>query len=69
MSRAWGSNITILLDGSGNRDLEVASAGTALWIGYGVLQSDPVIMAANGVSFALVATLLFFKIHGAASST
>jgi MtN3 and saliva related transmembrane protein len=42
------------------------SAGTALWIWYGVMQGDPVIMTANGVSFALVATLLFFKMRGAA---
>ena len=42
------------------------SAGTALWIGYGAIQSDPVIMVANGISFALVATLLFFKLRSAA---
>ena len=42
------------------------SAGTALWIGYGVLQGDPAIMAANGVSLALVSMLLFFKMRGAA---
>jgi MtN3 and saliva related transmembrane protein len=42
------------------------SAGTALWIGDGAIQSDPVIMVANGISFALVATLLFFKLRSAA---
>jgi hypothetical protein len=29
------------------------------------MQSDPVIMAANGVSFALAMTLLFFQMPGA----
>ena len=44
------------------------SAGTALWIAYGLMQGDPVIIGANGVSFALVATLLSFKVRSAANN-
>jgi MtN3 and saliva related transmembrane protein len=39
------------------------SAGTALWIWYGVMQGDLVIMGANGISFTLVAILSFFKMR------
>jgi MtN3 and saliva related transmembrane protein len=35
--------------------------GFALWLGYGVLRGDWIIMAANAVSLCLVAILLWFK--------
>jgi hypothetical protein len=38
------------------------------WIAYGLMQGDPVIIGANGVSFALVATLLSFKVRSAANN-
>ena len=38
---------------------------TRLWIGYGILKSDYVIIVANTVGFALVATLIGFKIRDA----
>ena len=37
-------------------------AGLALWVLYGIMKSDIVIVLANLVSLALVASLLWFKI-------
>jgi MtN3 and saliva related transmembrane protein len=45
--------------------LAVLATGLALWIGYGTLKSDYVIIVANTVGFALVATLIGFKIRDA----
>jgi MtN3 and saliva related transmembrane protein len=43
--------------------LIVLTAGLVLWIGYGLLRSDWVIVAANSVGAALSATVLVFKIR------
>jgi MtN3 and saliva related transmembrane protein len=48
------------------RDLSAAwlfifGVGTALWLTYGLLRSDVAVAAANGVTFALVATLIVAK--------
>jgi len=43
--------------------LIVLTAGLLLWIGYGVLKSDWVIVAANSVGAALSASVLIFKIR------
>jgi hypothetical protein len=43
----------------------VLATGLALWIGYGTLKSDYVIIVANAVGFALVASLIGFKIRDA----
>jgi MtN3 and saliva related transmembrane protein len=40
------------------------AAGTGLWIAYGFMRSDVVIVAANGISFALAGMLLLFKVRG-----
>jgi MtN3 and saliva related transmembrane protein len=40
------------------------AAGTGLWIAYGFMRSDIVIVAANGISFALAGMLLLFKVRG-----
>jgi MtN3 and saliva related transmembrane protein len=45
--------------------LAVLATGLALWIGFGILKSDYVIIVANAVGFALVATLIGFKIRDA----
>lgn len=37
------------------------ATGVALWVVYGFLQSDIVIILANAVSFALLMGILFFK--------
>lgn len=38
------------------------ATGIALWIVYGVMKTDGVIITANAVSLLLLANLLFFKI-------
>lgn len=43
--------------------LTVLTAGLLLWIGYGLLKGDWVIVAANGVGGALAASVLAFKIR------
>jgi MtN3 and saliva related transmembrane protein len=43
----------------------VLAAGVALWIAYGLLKSDLVIVLANTVSLALLTGILYFKIRGA----
>jgi MtN3 and saliva related transmembrane protein len=52
-------------DDLSSKTLAVLAAGLALWIGYGVLKGDYVIIAANAVGLALVATLIRFKIRDA----
>ncbi|CAN5908802.1 hypothetical protein BH11PSE3_BH11PSE3_15400 [soil metagenome] len=46
------------------RTLLVLAIGLALWIGYGALKSDIVIMAANATSLALLLALLGCKLRG-----
>ena len=41
----------------------VLSAGIALWIVYGILKSDPVIIIANTVSLILLLAILSFKLR------
>ena len=43
--------------------LTVLTTGLVLWIGYGLLKGDWVIVAANTVGAALSATVLAFKIR------
>jgi MtN3 and saliva related transmembrane protein len=43
--------------------LLLLATGLALWLLYGFLRSDPVIMLANGVSLALLGGILFFKLR------
>jgi MtN3 and saliva related transmembrane protein len=52
-------------DLSSNKTLTVLAAGLALWIAYGILKGDFVIIVANAVGFLLVATLIGFKIRDA----
>jgi MtN3 and saliva related transmembrane protein len=40
----------------------ILTTGIALWVVYGVLQGDAVIILANSVSLAFLCTILFFKI-------
>jgi MtN3 and saliva related transmembrane protein len=42
--------------------LVTLTAGLVLWIGYGLLRGDWVIVAANGVGATLSASVLAFKI-------
>jgi MtN3 and saliva related transmembrane protein len=48
--------------------LVVLTAGLMLWIAYGLLKDDWVIVVANGAGAALTATVLGFKIRDMRSS-
>lgn len=37
--------------------------GVALWVVYGLFKSDAVIVLANGVTLALLAIILYFKLR------
>jgi MtN3 and saliva related transmembrane protein len=41
----------------------VLGAGVALWILYGVLQSDAVIIVSNSASLAMLGGILYFKVR------
>jgi len=43
----------------------ILSTGIALWVLYGVLQGDAVIILANSVSLAFLCAILFFKVRNA----
>jgi MtN3 and saliva related transmembrane protein len=43
----------------------ILSTGIALWVVYGVLQGDAVIILANSVSLAFLCAILFFKVRNA----
>jgi MtN3 and saliva related transmembrane protein len=43
--------------------LLILASGIALWVVYGILQSDLVIMIANAVSLLLLVVLLAFKLN------
>ncbi len=46
------------------RAFVILAVGVALWLVYGALKSDWIIMAANAVSLALLCGILFFKLRG-----
>jgi MtN3 and saliva related transmembrane protein len=41
----------------------ILATGIALWVVYGVLQGDAVIILANSVSLVLLSIILFFKLR------
>jgi MtN3 and saliva related transmembrane protein len=41
----------------------ILTTGIALWVVYGVLQTDAVIILANSVSLAFLCAILFFKLR------
>jgi len=41
----------------------ILATGIALWVVYGVLKGDAVIILANSVSLAFLCAILFFKIR------
>ena len=41
----------------------ILSAGIALWVVYGILKPDYVVIAANSVSLLLLCGILFFKLR------
>ena len=44
----------------------ILAAGIALWVVYGVLKGDAVIILANSVSLSFLCAILFFKIRNVA---
>jgi MtN3 and saliva related transmembrane protein len=48
--------------------LAILASGIALWVVYGFLKGDMVIIIANAVSLALLFNLLFFKVRENASA-
>ena len=43
--------------------LLLLASGLALWVVYGVIRSDVVIVIANAVSLAMIACILYFKLR------
>jgi len=43
--------------------LWVLASGLALWVAYGVLQADIVIILANAISLALIGGLVWLKLR------
>ena len=43
--------------------LAVLTTGLLLWVGYGVLKGDWIIITANSVSLACLAGILYFKLR------
>jgi MtN3 and saliva related transmembrane protein len=41
----------------------ILAAGVALWVLYGILKSDPVIVIANASSLAFLMGILYFKLR------
>ena len=41
----------------------ILAAGIALWVVYGIMQGDAVIILANSVSLTFLAVILFFKLR------
>jgi MtN3 and saliva related transmembrane protein len=41
----------------------VLAAGVALWVVYGLLKQDWVIIAANAISLVLLGGILYFKVR------
>ncbi len=60
VSKAWPRGSTGALS---LKMLIALTTGLLLWIGYGLLKGDWVIVAANGVGVALTASVLAFKIR------
>ena len=44
----------------------ILATGIALWVVYGTMQGDAVIILANSVSLAFLAAILFFKLRNLA---
>ena len=59
LKKAWTTGQT---DDLSLKTLLLLGGGLALWVVYGVLQEDIVIILANGVSLALLAALLYLKL-------
>ena len=59
LKKAWTTGQT---DDISLKTLLLFACGLGLWVVYGVLQKDIIIILANGVSLALLAGLLYLKL-------
>ena len=59
LKKAW---ITGQTDDLSLKTLLLFGSGLVLWIIYGVLQKDVVIMLANGISLLILSAILYLKI-------
>ena len=59
LKKAWTTGQT---DDISLKMLMLFACGVGLWVVYGVLQKDIIIILANGVSLALLAGLLYLKL-------
>ena len=60
LKKAWTTGET---DDISLKTLLLFACGLGLWVVYGVLQKDIVIILANGISLALLAGLLYLKLR------
>ena len=58
LKKAWTTGQT---DDISMNMLLVLATGLALWVAYGVLKEDLVIILANGISLTLIGGLLYLK--------
>ena len=59
LEKAWTTGQT---DDISMYMLLVLASGLALWVAYGVLKEDLVIILANGISLTLIGGLLYLKL-------
>ena len=59
IKKAWTTGQT---DDISLKTLLLFACGLGLWVTYGVLQKDIIIILANGVSLALLAGLVYLKL-------
>jgi MtN3 and saliva related transmembrane protein len=60
LKKAWTTGQT---DDISLKMLLLLACGLGLWVMYGVLQKDIIIILANGVSLALLAGLMYLKLR------
>ena len=60
LKKAWTTGQT---DDLSMNMLLVLACGLALWLAYGVLQKDIVILLANAISLALISGLVWLKLR------
>jgi MtN3 and saliva related transmembrane protein len=60
LKKAWTTGQT---DDISLKMLMLFACGVGLWVVYGVLQKDIIIILANGVSLALLGALMYLKLR------
>ena len=60
LKKAWTTGQT---DDISLKTLLLFACGLVLWVAYGALQQDVIIILANGISLALVAGLVYLKLQ------